>query len=82
VDWYEVIAKDGDKVVFQDFVRSKKKKTAIANVLTNKLKGDCTSVEAYEVEIIRKIEKVGENNANHTFVPAPVGEEESSPKCS
>jgi hypothetical protein len=55
--WFEVIVKNGDNVVYETIVRSKEQRTAITNVLTNKYRGHCTGAEAYEVEVIRKIEK-------------------------
>ena len=56
--WFEVVLFSGDKEVFRDIVRSKESRTAISNVLVNKYSGEVTKAEAYEVEVVRKIEKV------------------------
>lgn len=57
IKWFEVICFVGGKEVHRDIVRSKEERTAITNVLTNKYKKNVTCASAYEVEVVRKIEK-------------------------
>lgn len=81
VKWFEVIVKDGDKVLYTDIVRSKKGRTAITNVLTNRYRGDCTGAEAHEVQVERTINKVEVKADEPNPVPKSIGQQESGPEC-
>lgn len=58
VKWFEVVVFLDGVEVYKDIVRSKESRTAITNVLTNKYKGDVTSVNVSEVEATRQVVKL------------------------
>lgn len=57
IKWFEVVVFLDGEEVYRDIVRSKESRTAITNVLTNKYKGDVTSVTVSEVVATRQVVK-------------------------